>query len=239
MTGEAKKYDGIPSKLNIRDKCPYCRDKVSFEIAGTGRDLSYTNEFPGCREYMVHTYGYRTCPNLKCQEVIFFEHFQSFQATPQRTGYRLVEEKLVNLYPSAFNLPAEIVLEKIPETIRWPFKEAMECFTAGGFTACCIMLRKTLEEICLLEGINTGRLIDKVKMLQHKISLPQLIFDSMQQLRFFNSETGHLDFKDFINIGRLEARQAILIVVQIIINTYQFKDMQEGLQKMKTRPKPV
>lgn len=234
MSLEERKYNGIPSKINVRAQCPFCRDKVSFEINGTGRDLTYSTEVPGCREYAVHTYGYRICPNSKCRENVFFEYYQSFQATPQRTGYRVVEEKLVNLYPSAFNLPAEVTLEKIPETIRWPFKEAMECFTAGSFTSCAIMIRKTIEEICLLEGITVGRLFDKVKMLQHKISLPHLLLESMQQLRFFNSETNYLDFKDYNNIGRTEARQALLIATQIIINTYQFKDMHEGLQKLKS-----
>lgn len=114
---------GTTNPLVTAVRCPYCRKEIVAEPLHPDLDIG-----PGCLS------GQRRCPNRECQGHIFVIFYQG---------------RLVATYP-----PTRIDFnsENIPQNIIKTFEQAITCHSTGCFVASAIMVRRTLEEVCVDQG---------------------------------------------------------------------------------------
>jgi hypothetical protein len=126
MNFQAKTYSnhqGVPASISVR--CPACKRQGTFDPLGNIYDLVIQSISPPVVS------GQRRCPNPECQALLFFVH---------QSG------KVVVSYP-----PELIDFDpgNLPGTVIAAFEEAILCHSNRCFIAAAIMVRKTLEELCL------------------------------------------------------------------------------------------
>jgi hypothetical protein len=81
--------------------------------------------------------------------------------------------------------------DAIPKDIARAFLEARMCFRIKAFTAAAIMCRKTLEGICLVHGIKSGTLADKLEKLKDNSVIENRLFEWAEALRTMGNEAAH------------------------------------------------
>ena len=111
------------SGTRVSTKCPHCGHNGTFESVGNDINENSSNL----------TFGLRRCPNQNCFGHLFFVYDRN-------------SKNIVLTYPSE-TIPFN--KEGIPERVLNAFEEAVICHSQNCFVASAIMLRKTLEEICL------------------------------------------------------------------------------------------
>ena len=135
------------SGTRISARCPHCGHNGTFESIGT--DILNNNK----------TFGIRRCPNENCFGHLFF-------ISNNQT------REIIFSYPSdtiPFNK------ENIPENVLNAFQEAIISHANNCFVASAIMIRKTLEELCIDRGATGKNLYNRLQDLGAKIVIPNTI----------------------------------------------------------------
>ena len=148
----AKIGGGVTNPFETAIRCPYCRKEIVAEALR--QDLSI-----GSRYYS----GQRRCPNKECQGLIFVIFY---------------EGRLVATYP-----PTKIDFnsENIPQNIINTFEQAITCHSTGCFVASAIMVRRTLEEVCVDQGTKGDNLKERIEDLESKITISRDLLDGMNE----------------------------------------------------------
>lgn len=194
-------------KITFATTCPHCGNDGTFQNL-FGQDTLETN--------YNYWYGSRKCPNPKCNGHIFF--------ISDSYG------NLIKTYPSliiAFNS------DKIPDRIKHTFEEALKCHGNNCFIASAIMIRKTLEEICVDKSSEGKNLFKRIENLKSKIVLPEELIDGMQELRLLGNDAAHIEAKTFEQIGKDELEISIEFTKEILKAVYQYESLLEKLRSLK------
>ena len=195
------------SQVTFATTCPHCGNNGTFQNV-FGQDTFETN--------YNFWYGSRKCPNPKCNGHIFF--IADFRGN------------LVKTFPS---LKISFNSERIPDRIKNVFDEALLCHGNNCFTASAIMIRKTLEEICLDKGSEGKNLFKRIENLKDKIVLPQELIDGMHELRLLGNDAAHIEAKTFEQIGKEELEISIDFTKEILKAVYQYESLLEKLRSLK------
>src|SRR5215471_18728759 len=126
MHVKVTQYQGVPTNAVVKLRCAVCRQRGTFDPIG-GQDVQlYT-------QAGQQVAGYRRCPDPSCQALILFVARGSDLTTfpAERTDF------------DSTNIPAT-VLVALEEAVT---DHANQCFISAA-----IMVRKTLEELCLDQG---------------------------------------------------------------------------------------
>ncbi|MFZ1459077.1 MAG: DUF4145 domain-containing protein [Candidatus Saccharimonadales bacterium] len=126
--------------------------------------------------------------------------------------------------------------DSIPEPISQNFEEALLCEANECYIASAIMVRKTLEMICDDRGANGSNLVARIKALRNQVTLPDALFDAMDNLRLLGNDAAHLELKEFDEIGEDELEVAIELTKEILKAIYQLDSI---VSKLKTLKKVV
>ncbi len=195
------------SQITFATTCPHCGNNGTFQNV-FGPDTFEKN-------YKLW-YGSRKCPNPKCNGHIFF--ISDIYGNLQKT------------YPS---LKITFNSEKIPDRIKNTFDEALICHGNNCFTASAIMIRKTLEEICLDKNSEGKNLFKRIENLKSKIVLPEELIDGMQELRLLGNDAAHIEANTFEQIGKDELEISIEFTKEILKAVYQYESLLEKLRSLK------
>lgn len=195
-------------RVNLR--CPHCGRLGVFEALNEINDAVI--------ERII--LGQRMCPNRECKGHIFFvqDHYGN----------------IIVSYPSE-----RIDFEKngIPKNVLSTFEEAITCHANQCYIASAIMIRKTLEEICLDRIVKGENLKERIKDLGNKIVIPNELLLGMDELRLLGNDATHIESREFCAIEQKELEVAIDFTKEILKAVYQYEHLLGKLKSLKkTKP---
>ncbi|MFD2556302.1 DUF4145 domain-containing protein [Sphingobacterium tabacisoli] len=201
------------SKANIAIKCPHCGHNGSFiPLEMDDIDIYSSSNNP------EKTLGLRKCPNRNCNGHLFFiSHYRG------------------NIL---FTSPSETIpfdRNNIPKNVINAFEEAIKCHSASCFIASAIMIRKTLEEICIDRGSTGNNLLKKLQDLGSKILIPQELISGMNELRLLGNDAAHIEAQTFSEIGKEEIEISLEFTKEILKAVYQYESLLSRLRSLKDK----
>jgi hypothetical protein len=208
---------GNDSITNIATRCPHCGHFGTF-IPVANNDV-YTYHKEHNRGTIIDNYlGIRKCPNQTCNGHLFFI----------ADGHRKV----------LLTSPTETIpfdKENIPQKVLNAFEEAIKCHSGTCFIASAIMIRKTLEEICIDRGAVGKNLLKKLEDLGSKILIPQELLTGMNELRLLGNDAAHIEAQTFAEIGKEEIEVSLEFAKEILKAVYQYENLLAKLRRLKTK----
>lgn len=215
MNTKSKFYRSA-SLINIATRCPHCGHFGTFESIYSN-DISIYEIKNSIGAEDVNFLGVRKCPNGRCNGHLFFltdNKFNIIQTTPSET------------------IPFD--KENIPINVLKSFEEAILCHSNSCFVASAIMIRKTLEEICIERGAIGANLLKKIENIGSKILIPQELLNGMNELRLLGNDAAHIEAKTFSEIGKVEIEVSLEFAKEILKAVYQYENLLQKLQKLKS-----
>ena len=190
-------------------RCPSCKQIGVFQPLGG--DLQFADSG---RPFQV---GQRMCPNASCKAHIF---------VIRQNG------RLVASYP-----PERIDFDssRIPKSIIENFEEAITCHANQCFVAAAIMVRKTLEVLCSIQGASGSDLQQRIRALESKVVLPPELLTGLNDLRLLGNDAAHLTAKTFAEVSQEEVEVAIEFTKEVLKAIYQYSNLLERLQSLKNK----
>ena len=162
----------------------------------------------------------RRCPNGKCFGHLFFV-------------YNSQNGEIIITHPSD-TIPFD--KENIPDKVLNAFQEAIISHANNCFIASAIMIRKTLEEICLNRGATGKNLYARLEDLGTKIVIPKELIEGMQELRLLGNDAAHIESNTFDEVGKNEVEISIEFTKEILKAVYQYESL---LGKLRSLKKPT
>lgn len=186
-------------------RCPHCGREAVLD--GINKNDVQVNSNYKC--------GQRRCPNPDCRGHLFIVLYLG---------------DLVASYPP---IKLDFDASNIPEKIKNTFEEALTCHSAGCFVASAIMVRRTLEEICVDKSAVGANLKLRLKDLRSKIVLPDELIEAMDELRLLGNDAAHIEAKDYNKISSDELEVAIEVTKEIMKGLYQYSNLLGKLKALK------
>jgi hypothetical protein len=194
----------------VSARCPACKQQGTFD--------SFTNIF----DLQIHPnsaiMGQRRCPNPNCQEHLFFVH---------QSG------KLVVSYPAEL---IDFDPVNLPPAVLNAFEEAITCHANRCFIAGAIMVRKTLEELCLDRKAEGKNLKERIQALSAKVVLPTELLDGVDDLRLLGNDAVHIESQEFNKVGQEEVEVGIEFAREVLKAVYQYSALLSRLRGLKKAP---
>ncbi len=212
MKFQVAAYNQNPSPVAVRARCPACKRQGTFDPLLNIFDLIIQNISP------IVTTGQRRCPNPDCQALLFFAH---------------QDGKTVVSYP-----PELIDFDPVnlPTTVLSAFEEAISCHANRCSIAAAIMVRKTLEELCLDRQAAGGNLKERIRSLGAKVVLPQELLDGLDDLRLLGNDAAHIESQEFNKVGQEEVEIGIEFAKEVLKAVYQYSALLTRLRALKKTP---
>jgi len=187
--------------------CPACGRDGTFERIGP-EDVSIAPHY---------WLGQRRCPNVNCHSHLFFIW---------------EKDRVISTFP-----PQRLDFEKqnIPQKVSNVFEEAISCHANECFVAAAMMIRRTLEEICLDRGAKGDDLKKRIESLKDKILIPRELLEGMDDLRLLGNDAAHIESKTFEQIGNEEVEVGIEFTKEILKAVYQYSHLLSKLKNLKKK----
>ena len=206
---------GTNRTTNVATRCPHCGHFGSFLQVGLQDVYTWENH---SNQQPIYYLGIRKCPNEKCQGHLFFI-----------SDYN----KNILLTSPTETIPFD--KENIPDKVLNAFEEAIKSHSNSCFIASAIMIRKTLEEICIERGATGATLYKKLQDLGGKILIPQELLTGMNELRLLGNDAAHIEAQTFSEIGKEEIEVSLEFAKEILKAVYQYDNLLQKLKNLKTK----
>src|SRR5712692_4674628 len=198
----------------VKVRCPACKRQGTFDPLQNVHDLVIQNLSPPV------IMGQRKCPNPECNAHLFF----AWQNGKIVVSY---PPELVDFDP--VNLPAAVLTA---------FEEAISCHASRCFIAAAIMVRRTLEELCLDRQASGNNLKERIRSLGTKVVLPQELLDGLDDLRLLGNDAAHIESQEFNKVGQEEVEIGIEFAKEVLKAVYQYSALLSRLRALKKAPPP-
>ncbi len=162
--------------------------------------------------------GIRRCPNEKCYGHLFF-----------------IADAVGNVQLTSPTETIPFDKENIPDKVLKAFEESIKCHSNSCFIASAIMIRKTLEEICIDRGATGVNLYKKLQDLGSKILIPQELLEGMNELRLLGNDAAHIEAQTFSEIGKDEIEISLEFAKEILKAVYQYDSLLQKLKRLKNK----
>lgn len=204
----------VNNRLPIRLRCPACRQLGSFEAVSD--QVIQSNH--GGKPIRL---GQRRCPNPTCFAHVFLVWGHNGEV---RASY---PPERIDFDPA--NIPPQIVST---------FEEALTCHANQAYVAAAIMVRRTLEEICVDRAATGKTLKDRVSALSKTVILPPALISGLDSLRLLGNDAAHVEAKEYTRIGKTEVELAIDVTKEVLKSVYQLQDLVARLEALKKSTQP-
>ncbi|WP_316775124.1 DUF4145 domain-containing protein [Streptomyces sasae] len=135
----------------------------------------------------------------------------------------------VREWPSSANGPLS---PSIPAAIAREMREARACFAAKLYTATAVMVRRTLEGMCVDQGTSKKPLFAALGELRDANKIEGRLFDWAQALRVLGNQGAHFSKEA---VGREDARDALELAEALLDYIYVFTAKYEEFQKRRAK----
>jgi len=205
--------------INVAVRCPHCGHYGAFAPV-LPHDIVVHKAGLNSPLIIDRYIGIRKCPNTKCNGNLFF-----------------ISDKNQNLIRTYPNEAIPFDEENIPERVLNAFDEAIRCHSNMCFIASAIMIRKTLEEICIERGATGYDLFKKIENLGSKILIPRELLNGMNELRLLGNDAAHIDAQTFAEIGKEEIEVSLEFTKEILKAVYQYENLLMKIKSLKSKIK--
>lgn len=189
-------------------RCPHCGRQGTFDPIGLN-DISPDGK---------HLVGQRRCPNPECRGHIFIV---------------VQAGRIVAAYPP---IRIDFDKENIPANVLNSFEEAIACHASSCFIASALMVRRTLEEVCLDKQAQGKNLKERIKALESKIVVPKELLEAMDELRLLGNDAAHIEAQTFGKVSEEELEIAIEFTKELLKALYQYTGLLGKLRALKKQP---
>ncbi len=179
-----------------------------FEMVGQDQSLSRsTSKRPVA--------GQRRCPDPECHAHLFFVHSDG---------------KLLVTYP-----PETIDFDAtdLPDGVRSALEEAIKCHANAAYVAAAIMVRKTLEELCLNRNAEGRFLWNRLQALREEVILPPELFEGLEDVALLGNDAAHVESRHYDNVGKEEVEIALEFAKRVLQAVYQSSTLLARLRSLK------
>jgi Domain of unknown function (DUF4145) len=124
----------------------------------------------------------------------------------------------------------------LPPPVLAAFEEAISCHANRCFMAAAIMVRKTLEELCLDRGATGNNLKERIRSLGGKVVLPKELLDGLDDLRLLGNDAAHIESQEFNKVGQEEVEIGVEFAKEVLKAVYQYSELLTRLRALKKPP---
>ncbi|WP_417473522.1 DUF4145 domain-containing protein [Leisingera sp.] len=201
---------------SIQIRCPHCQAIGTFKpLLPSG--VAYHKDTKGTSrsrfDYVEAQVS--SCPNPKCNGLIF------------SLTHSHANEKIIKCFPPEL---LDFNPDNLPENLVQTLKEAVVCHSQGAYRACAMMVRRLLEELCHDCNVQGPNLHSRLKALRTHITLPEDLFDAMDELKALGNDAAHIEAKAFSTIDKEESQLSIELAQEILKARYQHKSLVDRLR---------
>jgi hypothetical protein len=195
-------------------RCPACKQYGTLDLLINVND--YVVSVSGGPTQVM--FGQRRCPNPACHNHVFvvIQGGKVFLAYP----------------PERLDFDSTNISAKVKNA----FEEAIACHSQQCFVASAIMVRKTLEELCLDKGAKGNNLKERIKALGTAIVLPAELLAGADNLRLLGNDAAHIESQEYQQVGKEEVELAIEFTKELLKAAYQYSSL---LKKFDALKKPT
>ena len=196
----------------VKIRCPHCRNNGTFLPQAQG--VQYFKEIKGSsrgRGFGVRAFS-RVCPNPKCRGLVF--------------TMSLGPDRIVMSPPELIDFDSS----SIPEQLMKTMTEAISCHAAGAYRASTMMVRRLLEELCDEAGAEGRTLHHRLLELRKHVTLPEELFEAMQELKALGNDAAHIEAKAFQTIDSEESSLSIELSKEILKARFQHQSLVNRLR---------
>ena len=167
------------------------------------------------------------CDNCKAPNIAITDGEYDDPRRYQAPGF--MEEEDREVYAWLPTKPTGKEYKNVPNLISSPASEAYACYSISSYRACILMARSVIEAICKDKNIKEGNLAQKIKQLAKVASMPQMVTEQANEIRYFGNEMAHGDFTQPVSE---EDANDVLDLMDIIIDyVYQQPEQLAALKK--------
>jgi len=135
------------------------------------------------------------------------------------TPYVLYPRKLGHINPD------------IPSQIRSMHEEAIGCFKARSYTACSIMCRKSLEGMCVHQGVTKRNLAESLEALKEQNLIDNRLYEWADQLRLAGNQAAHdVD----TSVSREDASDILELTTALLDYVFSFREKFERFKERRS-----
>ena len=116
------------------------------------------------------------------------------------------------------------------------FEEATTCHANRCFIAAAVMVRKTLEELCLDRQATGNSLKERIRSLGTKVALPQGLLDGLDDLRLLGNDAAYIESQEFNKVGQQEVEMGIEFAKEVLSAVYQYSVLLTRLRAVQNPP---
>lgn len=216
MTPKIVVHGNSYNPARVTHKCPQCGREGTLDAVNVN-DVSVAVEKVGTKWA-----GVRKCPNPACNGLVFV-------IFPPSGGAAVISFPVSHINFDTTDIPENIVL---------CIRELLDCYANECYVAAAIMVRRTLELICVDKAAQGGDLKARIQDLGKKIVLPQELLTAMDELRLLGNDAAHVQAKAFADIDKPHLDVAIEFAREILKATYQYASLLEKLKALKKLASP-
>jgi len=206
----AQLLSGPQQQPMVSIRCPACKQNGTLDLLQAPDFGIGVTGSPG-----IVVFGQRRCPNPSCHKHVFV----------------VVESgRLALAYP-----PERLDFDStnIPARVKNAFEEAIACHSQQCFVASAIMVRKTLEELCLDKGAKGSNLKERIKALGSAIVLPAELLSGADNLRLLGNDAAHIESQEYQQVGKEEVELAIEFAKELLKAAYQYSSLLKKFDALK------
>lgn len=213
-------YESGPNDV-VQIRCPHCNCVGTFASA-IRHYLGYSKALKHSPASRAAFFGanIRICPNKECRGLVFsIEHSANGR------------DQTVCFPPELLDFNSE----NIPPSLTRTLREALTCHANGAYRASAMMVRRLLEELCHEAGVEATNLHSRLKELRSQITLPEELFDAMDELKALGNDAAHIEAKAFGTIDKEESELSIELAQEILKARFQHKSLVSRLRARKSQ----
>jgi hypothetical protein len=121
----------------------------------------------------------------------------------------------------------------IPEALRREVGEAQACFRSAAYTATVVMVRRTLEGICVEHGLKSYPLFKALSQMKEQGLIEGRLLEWAEALRALGNDGAHFTGN---TVSREDAQDALAFAAAILNYMYVFSDQFAEFKKRRQPP---
>jgi len=122
---------------------------------------------------------------------------------------------------------------QLPDAVRKPLEEAVQCHAHESYPASAVMVRRALEAVCADQGVAGDNLYRRIENLGEAIVLPKGMIAALHNLRLLGNDAVHVEARVYAEVGKREVEIAIDVAKTILQATYQMDVLLDELEQLK------